>query len=376
MDVIIKDFGVVTPFGIGPDSLWENLAYGKSAIAPCERFDVSMFDCKSASILPEIPGQFIKNTSLIWNLITPLQEQIKEWDCDVLILATTKGDIDLLENALLAGKCNSTDKLPDELTLDSFRTRCADFLAIPDSILVSAACASSNSALAVGAEMLLAGRAKRICVVGVDIVSKFVFSGFSALQALSSANFAKPFDRDRDGLIPGEACGAVLLTCEPRNDDKYSRAGTLLGWGGAADANHITGPSRDGSGLVAAIQKAVDCAELNPATVGAIAAHGTATRYNDAMEMHAFRTLFNISKPTFSVKGALGHTMGASGILETIISLLALKHGFIPPTTGFEIPDELSEGWVSAESANFATPFILKTNSGFGGVNSALLLGR
>jgi len=98
MDVIIKDFGVVTPFGIGSAPLWKNLTSGKSAIAPCERFDVSRFDCKSASILPKIVNQSMKNASLIWNLITPLQTQIKEWNCDVLILATTKGEIDLLED--------------------------------------------------------------------------------------------------------------------------------------------------------------------------------------------------------------------------------------------------------------------------------------
>ncbi len=180
MDIIIKDFGVVTPFGVGPESLWKNLFAGKSAIAPCKRFDVSMFDCKSASMLPGKTDKKRENSSLIWNLISPLQSQIKQWKCDLLILATTKGEIDLLETALKSDRSISADQLPDDLTLNSFRSRCADYLAIPDSLLLSDACASSNSAIAVGADMLLAGRAKRICIIGIDIVSKFVFSGFSA----------------------------------------------------------------------------------------------------------------------------------------------------------------------------------------------------
>ena len=374
MNIVIKDCGVVTPFGIGIAPLWNALIAGKSAIAPCRRFDVSAFDCKNASIRAINIGKSPDAPSLIWSLLEPLRNQIKSWECDHLILATTKGEIDLLERELELNGYNNGINLPEELTLNAFRKKVVEYLAIPEGTLVSAACASSNSAIGIAAEMLLAGRAGRVCVIGIDIVSKFVFSGFSALQALSSANLAKPFDLNRDGLIPGEGCGAILLECESRRNSNSNLLGKVIGWGTASDANHVTGPSRDGSGLAAAIAKALDVADISPGDIGAISAHGTATVYNDAMEMHAFKTVFPETIPAFSVKGALGHTMGASGILETIISLYALKNKIIPPTAGFSVPDELSEGWISSKSAIFANDVILKTNSGFGGINAALLL--
>jgi 3-oxoacyl-[acyl-carrier-protein] synthase II len=374
VNIVIKDCGVVTPFGIGIDPLWNALIAGKSAIAPCRRFDVSAFDCKNASILELEIGKSHDAPSLIWSLLEPLRDQIKSWECDHLILATTKGEIDLLERELELNGYDKGKKHPEELTLNAFRKKVVEYLAIPEGTLVSAACASSNSAIGIAAEMLLAGRAGRVCVIGIDIVSKFVFSGFSALQALSSANLAKPFDLNRDGLIPGEGCGAILLECESRRNSDSNLLGKVIGWGTASDANHVTGPSRDGSGLAAAIAKALDVADISPGDIGAISAHGTATVYNDAMEMHAFKTVFPETIPAFSVKGALGHTMGASGIIETIISLYALKNKIIPPTAGFTDPDEFSEGWVSAESAKFTKNIILKTNSGFGGINAALLI--
>jgi len=373
--IVIKDCGVVTPFGKGVTPLWNNLIAGSSAIAPCKRFDVSPFECKKASILDLEPQKTdISAPSLVWDLIAPLQKLIKSWKCDHLILATTKGEIDLLEQHLARYGNESIQKLPKELTLNCFRQKMGKYLNIKETTLLSAACASSNTAIGTAAEMLLAGYSKKICVIGIDIVSKFVFSGFSALQALSSANIAKPFDAKRDGLIPGEACGAILMECETRKNAANTSIGTIIGWGTAADANHVTGPSREGFGLTSAINKALKIAEIAPDAVAAISAHGTATVYNDAMEMQAFKKIFQNPIPLFSVKGALGHTMGASGIIETIISLNALKNQKIPPTAGLSIPDELSQGWVSAKSAKFAKNIILKTNSGFGGINAALLI--
>ena len=368
-NILIKDYAVVTPFGIGVDPLWHSIKDGKSAIAPFNRFDVSNFDCKSASALYLDTHGNAETESLIWYLIEPLREQIKSWECDYLILATTKGEVDLLERHLHA---TPDEKFPYELTLDSFLQKMIKYLNVPDGLLVSAACASSTTAIAMGAEKLLAGKAKKIAVIGIDIVSKFVFSGFSALHALSAANCAKPFDVSRDGLIPGEGCGALLLVKEePGSTGK----GYLRGWGSASDANHVTGPSRDGSGLYEAVSKAISMAGISAQDIGGVSAHGTGTLYNDAMEMNAFKKIFNDNIPVFSIKGALGHTMGASGVIETIISLKALQEGFVPPTAGLEKPDELSSGWVSDKSIDINNKRILKTNSGFGGINCALVLG-
>jgi len=366
--IYIQDYAAVTPFGVGVDPLWQSLIEGKSAIAPCSRFDVSNFDCRSASTLYLDTHGNAEKESLIWHLIEPIREQIQSWECDYIILATTKGEVDLLENHL---HTTPDEEFPYELTPDSFLKKMIRYLNVPDGLLVSAACASSTTAIAMGAEKLLAGNAKKIAVIGIDIVSKFVFSGFSALHALSAANCAKPFDVSRDGLIPGEGCGALLLVKE---EPGSSGKGSLGGWGNASDANHVTGPSRDGSGLYEAVSRAICMAGISSQDIGGVSAHGTGTLYNDAMEMNAFKKIFSDNIPVFSIKGALGHTMGASGVIETIVSLKTLHEGHVPPTAGLEKPDELSSGWVSNTKQKIESKKILKTNSGFGGINSSLIL--
>ena len=358
---------VVTPFGVGIDPLWDNLTAGRTAVAPCTRFSVENFPCKKCSALDLPPSE----NSLLWLLLDPICERIKSWQVDFLILATTKGEIDLLEK-----KCKNIAS-SDEISLPDLLEKMLTYLNIPKGMLVSAACASSSSGIARGSEMILAGRIEKVAVVGIDIVSEFVFSGFSALQALSIDNNsdtpAKPFDGNRDGLIVGEACGAVLL--EKKHAPRGELSGQIFGWGAAADANHVTGPSRDGSGLASAISAAF-AMSVRPEHIAAVSAHGTGTLYNDNMEMLAFKSVFPDPIPVFSVKGALGHTMGASGVLETIISLKALQESLVPPTVGFKTPDEHSGGWVSGEMAPLRKEYILKTNSGFGGINTALILAK
>jgi 3-oxoacyl-[acyl-carrier-protein] synthase II len=366
--VAINDMAVVTPFGVGIDPLWDNLVAGRTAVAPCTRLSVENFPCKKCSAL----DLQLTDTSILWSLFDPICEKIRSWNADFLVLATTKGEIDLLEK-----QCRDS-KIEKDFSLSSLLDKTLNYLNIPRGMLVSAACASSSVGISRGSEMILAARAERVAVIGIDIVSKFVFSGFSALQALSVDNDsntpAKPFDANRDGLIVGEACGAVLLEKDvaPRGD----LAGQIFGWGEAADANHVTGPSRDGSGLASAIFAAMEMSGIKPEQIGAVSAHGTGTVYNDNMEMLAFKSVFPEPIPVFSVKGALGHTMGASGTLETIISLKSLQESLVPPTVGFKAPDENSEGWVSSEDVNLGNEYILKTNSGFGGINTALILAK
>lgn len=358
---------VVTPFGVGIDPLWSNLAAGKSAVSACTRFPVENFPCKKCSALDLASS----GDSLLWALLEPVSNKIRSWGADLLILATTKGEIDLLETQCEKGNFTA------EVNLSALLEKTLKHLNIPHGMLISAACASSSAGIARGCEMILAGKTEKVAVVGIDLVSSFVFSGFSALQALSIDNDsptpAKPFDANRDGLIVGEACGAVLL--EKESAPRGALSGKIIGWGGASDANHVTGPSRDGSGLAAAIFAALEMSGITRGHIGAVSAHGTGTAYNDNMEMLAFKTVFPAAVPVFSVKGSLGHTMGASGVLETIISLKSLHESTVLPTVGFVTPDENSRGWVSASNVSLQKEFILKTNSGFGGINTAIILG-
>ncbi|HPS03616.1 MAG TPA: beta-ketoacyl-[acyl-carrier-protein] synthase family protein, partial [Candidatus Sumerlaeota bacterium] len=153
--------------------------------------------------------------------------------------------------------------------------------------------------------------------------------------------------------------------------------GRLTGWGIANDANHITGPARDGCGLIAAIQRALDEAQLSPDALGAFCAHGTGTPYNDAMELTALESVFGERRfPLFSIKGAIGHTLGAGGAIEVGVCLKALAERCVPPTTGLEHPEPRAEGRACGKTQDFPNGAILTTNSGFGGINAALILER
>jgi len=239
---------------------------------------------------------------------------------------------------------------------------------------VSAACISGLSALQQGAAFLRRDLADVVFVAGVDLISQFVLSGFNSLKSLD-AEGCRPFDKARAGLSLGEGAAAIVLA-----KPALSSAPSILlsGWGTSNDANHLTGPSRDGSGLALAIQRALARAKIAPGNIDYVNAHGTGTPYNDSMELLALRSVFGGHVPPFgSSKGIFGHTLGAAGILETVLCVLALQNSLLPGTPRLRepdpnAPDSLLGGPRTAAKLNC----ILKINCGFGGTNAALVLER
>ena len=231
--------------------------------------------------------------------------------------------------------------------------------------------------MARAASLIAAGRSEAVLVICMDLVSEFVFSGFSALRALTPG-VCRPFDRHRDGLTLGEGGAALLLMSRERaRREGRPVLGVVAGWGAANDATHITAPARDGCGLIQSVRQALERAAIGPQQIAAISAHGTATQYNDQMELTAFRTLFGErSIPMNSVKGAIGHTLGAAGGIEIALGLKCLEAGQLPPTVGMLEPEEAGEGFLSRSVQPIEGRYLLSTNSGFGGVNAALILRR
>jgi 3-oxoacyl-[acyl-carrier-protein] synthase II len=216
------------------------------------------------------------------------------------------------------------------------------------------------------------GAADAVLVVGVDLLSHFVLAGFTSLKSLDPEG-CRPFDRARVGLSVGEAAAAMVLV---RPELGSSRSWQVTGWGSSNDANHLTGPSRDGSGLALAMERALGVAGMPAGSVAYLHAHGTGTPYNDAMESHAFRRVFGESTPPFgSSKGLFGHTLGAAGILETVFCVTALDAGLLPGTPRLSHPDPIVPSTILKDPrpAGQAASF-LKVNCGFGGTNAALVL--
>jgi 3-oxoacyl-[acyl-carrier-protein] synthase II len=288
-----------------------------------------------------------------------------------LITATTKAGIDNLERLRRGQRTETADILPGGVA-----EGIAAKLGLPKTgINISAACASSTIAVARGAALISSGRTDAVMVVCLDVITEFVFSGFSALQALSPFP-CKPFDKGRQGLTLGEGAAAIyLMRAERAAELGRPNLGRLVGWGISSDATHITAPARDGHGLIAAVETALQRAELDAERVDVVSAHGTGTVYNDAMELTAFKHIFGRRRPpVYSIKGAIGHTLGAAGGIEVAVGLRMLQQGLAPPTVGFAEPEPGAEDWVSADPRTVSGNYLLSTNSGFGGINAALVL--
>lgn len=281
-----------------------------------------------------------------------------------LIVSTTKGNIDLL--------AEDSENISERAFLYSSVMHVASsFGCAREPIVISNACISGVSAFVVAREWLLSGKCQHAVVVGCDVLSEFITTGFASFKSISPQP-CRPYDAERDGLTLGEAAGAVVLT----TDVTLVNGASIRLAGGAItnDANHISGPSRTGDGLYYAISNAMLEAGVGIEDIGFVNTHGTATRYNDDMESKAVAWAGLCDKPLNSLKGYIGHTLGASGVVETILSIEQLRQRFIYGTHGFVSSDTTHALKVSSAEQPITHPCCVKTASGFGGCNAAIVL--
>lgn len=280
-----------------------------------------------------------------------------------VIFSSTKGNVDLLSQ--------NVEVLDEGAYLWKMAQRVADYFnGYNKPEVVSNACISGVSAAVIASRLVREGVYKHIVVVGADILTLFVVSGFSAFKSVSSRP-CTPYDANRDGLTLGEGCATILIT-----SDRSLSCGIVVEGGAITnDANHISGPSRTGDGLCYAIQQAMEENELTTEEISFINAHGTATPFNDEMESKAIALAGLSTIPVNSLKPYFGHTLGASGVIEMVMCVEMLKHGVVIGTKGFAelgVPEPIV---VSGEHQHIGNMVrCVKTASGFGGCNGAVVL--
>jgi 3-oxoacyl-[acyl-carrier-protein] synthase-1 len=287
---------------------------------------------------------------------------------DVLyVFSTTKGNIELLEG--------NNDYEFQRVYLWRSAQLIAEYFGNKNQpLVVSNACISGVSAQIAAVRYLMAGRAKYVIVAGAEVLSKFIISGFQSFKALSQ-QICKPFDRHRTGLNLGEAAATMIYARADADTDIIPKDALIYENGAVCnDANHISGPSRTGEGLYKSITKTIK--DVNKNDVSFINAHGTATPYNDDMESVAIGRAELDDIPVNSLKAYFGHTLGAAGILETIISACALQDNVILKSLGCDelglaAPLCVNRGVVASDKNKF-----LKLMSGFGGSNAAIVLSK
>jgi len=371
---------VITGLGTDTESVWQHMLAGDTGVHLIddqhlfpEAFHASLVDTnalEAAYSNSVIKGDFTRFEKLC--LLTALgalqQSHINPAAADTLfILSSTKGNIDLLEK----NKKNQYD--PERLFLwHTARLITGFFRNTNPPIVISNACISGVVALTTAYDYLSKGLYKNAVVIGADIASEFVISGFQSFKSLSTGP-CKPFDLNRDGLNLGEGAAAIVLSTE-RDQVTEGPALEICGGASANDANHISGPSRTGEGLYLAVKKAMEVSNTLASDVQFISAHGTATSFNDEMESKAFAWAGLSHAPLNSMKGYFGHTLGAAGVIETAITLRSMRRNILLKTLGFAeygVPEPIN---ILADHLETETRCSLKTASGFGGCNAALII--
>jgi 3-oxoacyl-[acyl-carrier-protein] synthase I len=283
----------------------------------------------------------------------------------LFILSTTKGNVGLLAD-------QATKNFPPEQVFLSHSAEVITrFFKNPNTpIVVSNACISGVSAQIVAKRLLQCGAYDHVVVVGADELSKFIVSGFQSFKSLAP-DICKPFDINRLGLNLGEGAATIIYGSADNEDDIPAHSIILADGAITNDANHISGPSRTGEGLYLAL-KSIVLSHNNE--IGFINAHGTATAYNDEMESIAIRRAGLLPVPVFSLKAYLGHTLGAAGVIETIISSESLKRNVLIESLGYEQCGVSNPLNIIQSKSNTPLKSGIKMISGFGGCNAALLL--
>lgn len=302
-------------------------------------------------------------------VILSIQDILKQKNIDIshencgIILATTKGNIEYLQN--------NTEVLDERTFLWSTANKIKEHFQLKNDItLISNACISGVSALVTARRLLQNGDYKHIIVTGVDVLSHFITSGFLSFKSISQ-NPCRPYDAQRDGLNLGEACGSILLTT-----DETPSALMLTGGVISNDANHISGPSRTGDGLYFAISSAIEEAGLQSKDIDTVNLHGTATVFNDEMEAKAIHLAELQHASINSLKSYFGHTLGASGVIESIISAYQLKNNIVFGTLNFEESGVSLPLRINSKHTYINLNNCVKTGSGFGGCNAAIVLSK
>jgi nodulation protein E len=378
--VVVTGYGVVSPLGRGVPAFWEALVAGRSAVAPITRFPADDLTPRHAAevrdVAPDDPdraGAFALDAAC--QALADAGLEPSRVPRLGVALGTTLGGMLLFERWTADAVSDGIGGVPYWAPA----TRLARTLGGEGPVATTQlACASGTQAVALAASWVRRGQAEVVLAGGADLLCRFVVAGFNALRATADA--ARPFDVARRGLVLGEGAAILVLESAAHAAARGARVrARLLGAGAAGDATHMTAPDRDGGGAARAIAAALRDAGVAPAAVGFVSAHGTGTAYNDAMEAAAIARVFGPGAvPVDSIKGAVGHTLGAAGALEAVVCAEVLQRGIVPPTAGLATLDPACAALdvVRGEPRAVEADVAVSTSSGFAGANAALVLAR
>ncbi len=375
--VMVDSFNIVSALGSGAEVNFDQLLKGNSGVTEHYKSNidsnpiwVSLVEDNQLEV--GTLGNYSHYEKLLIAAIEGTQQKASfdlSGDDTLFVFSTTKGNISLLETE------SATLELTGHLNLfNSAKLVTTYFKNKNKPVVISNACISGVMALLYAQRILSSGQYRHVVVAGADTISKFVYSGFQSFQALSPGP-CQPFSEARCGINLGEAGAAILLTA---HDNATNIPDSIYIGGGSIsnDSNHISGPSRNGAELSKVITAAIKTSGLTVADIDFVSAHGTATPYNDEMEAKAFHLSGLKTTPVNSLKGYFGHTLGAAGLVESAICILSLQKGVAVASKGYKSPGVFPELNILESPLYKPMKNCLKTASGFGGCNAAIVFSR
>ncbi|MBP1705212.1 MAG: 3-oxoacyl-(acyl-carrier-protein) synthase [Chloroflexi bacterium] len=409
--VVVTGLGLVTALGQGVAATWAGLVAGRSGVRRITGFDTSLFASRIAAEVPDLDPSGVldrkdlRRTDRYTQLALVAAREAMD---GAGLPARLEGELALRTGAIVGTGLGGGITFAEQAGVLAERgpDRMSPFfvpMVIPNlaagqvamsfgplgpNFSVSSACATGGHALGEAWETIRRGDAEVMIAGSTEAGVHPVFvGGFAAMRALSTRNdeparASRPFDRGRDGFVIGEGAGVVVLEeLDHARGRGVEPLAELVGYGASADAGHVTLPSPGGVGALRAIRRALDKAGLEPADIEHVNAHATSTPEGDRTELEMIRSLFGDGAGEVSVtanKSMLGHTLGAAGAIEAIATVLALRHGVVPPTVNLEDPDDAAAGLDLTPGVARERPIrvALSNSFGFGGQNSALVFRR
>ncbi len=409
--VVVTGLGALTALGQDVGSTWDGLLAGRSGVTTIEAFDPSRLDCRIAAEVHDFDPsavldrkdirrtdryiqfglvaarQALDHAGLPGRLDPALAERTG------VILGSGLGGVHTLFDNVLVMADRGPDRISPFFIPMGIANVGAGQIAIASGALgpnfaTVSACATGGHALGEAWETIRRGDADVMIAGGVEAgIHEATVGGFASMKALSTRNddpaaASRPFDKGRDGFVMGEGAGVLILEALEHAEARGAAPlAELVGYGATADASHITLPAPGGIGAVRAARIALDKAGMEPSEIGHVNAHATSTAEGDKAELQSIRTIFGDHAPDVAVtanKSMLGHTLGAAGAIEAIVTILAIREGCIPPTLNFEDPDDEAAGLdiVAGGPARRDLTAAMSNSFGFGGQNTALVFRR
>lgn len=404
--VVVTGIGMLTALGEDKETTWEALIAGKSGIDRITYFDTTEFPCKVAGEIRNfVPENYIEKKEIkkmgrfSQFAIAAAKMAVKDAELVInaenehdtgIIISSGIGGIDIIEEACKTMSEKGVKKI-SPFTIPAIIENMAsgntaiELGAKGPSKSVVTACATGSNSIGDAYEMIRCGKAKIMIAGGTEAcITPITIAGFCAAKTLSTKynetpwKASRPFDAERDGFVMGEGAGVLVLEeleyALNRNAKIYAE---LVGYGESTDAYHMTTPAPEGVGQVYAINNALKSANITPKDIDYINAHGTATYANDMTETKAIKKVFGeraYTIPISSIKGAVGHTLGAAGGIEAAVSVLAIKNGRLPPTINYENRDsDCDLNYIPNTAIKKEINYAMSNSFGFGGHNSILI---